>query len=510
MAELKETCQKIKEFFKIEKIEALSPKLSEVVFLSDSFQIYDDYIALVGGLEVDYIQKCYQFFLADRGKNTMQQDYTPPSIAKLVAELVDCHSGGNVLDCCAGSGALTIAKHKQNSSLKFVCIELDENVIPLLLFNLAIHGIEATVINGNILTEQYRHFYSVTPNGKYSTVTEIANFQIPDCDACISNPPYNISWEPRQDEIFTEYGMPPKNNANFAFVLKCLKHIKTKSNAAMILPPIVLSGASETAIRVNITKADTIKAVISLPDKMFESTSIATCIIIFNKNGAGTTINMIDASEIYHEEVRHQLGEAHNSKRTYHKVMKVLQGEDIATILKAVKKCENVPDFSIPVSINDLAANEYLWTPRRYIAVKKSEDAHRPYADIVSDLRAIAKEKSAVKITMNETVAKKLGFDEVYEDVAKSSDLTKQMNENVLKLLGLEPIEGKPWLALSKRAGEIKIENTSKNSISSVIMMFLPMLKQHIYYLNDVENKLLAELRDALLPDLMSGKIEVM
>lgn len=159
MAELKETCQKIKEFFKIEKIEALSPKLSEVVFLSDSFQIYDDYIALVGGLEVDYIQKCYQFFLADRGKNTMQQDYTPPSIAKLVAELVDCHSGGNVLDCCAGSGALTIAKHKQNSSLKFVCIELDENVIPLLLFNLAIHGIEATVINGNILTEQYRHYY---------------------------------------------------------------------------------------------------------------------------------------------------------------------------------------------------------------------------------------------------------------------------------------------------------------------------------------------------------------
>lgn len=510
MAELKETCQKIKDFFKIEKIEDLPSKLSEVVFLSDSFQIYDDYIALVGGLETDYIQKSYQFWMSDRGKGSLQQDYTPPSIAKLVAELVDCPNGGTVLDCCAGSGALTVAKHKQNGSLKFVCIELDENVIPLLLFNLAIRGIEATVINGNILTEQYQHFYSVAPNGKYSTITEIANFQIPECDACISNPPYNISWEPQQDEIFTEYGMPPKNNANFAFVLKCLKHIKVKSDAAMILPPVVLSGANETAIRVNITKANTIKTVISLPDKMFESTSIATCIIVFNKNGAGTTISMINASETYHEEVRHQLGEAHNSKRTYHKVIKVLQGEDIATILKAVKKCENVPDFSIPVSINDLVANECLWTPRQYIAIKKSGDTHRPYADIVSDLRAIAKEKSAVKITMNETVAKKLGFDEVYEDVAKSEELTKQMNDNLLKLLGLEPIEENSWLTLSKRAGEIKIENTSKNSISSVIMMFLPMLKQHIYYLNDVENELLAELRDALLPDFMSGKINVM
>lgn len=162
------------------------------------------------------------------------------------------------------------------------------------------------------------------------------------------------------------------------------------------------------------------------------------------------------------------------------------------------------------VSVSDLAAEEYIWTPSRYIEFICEEEKHRPYADIVSDLRAIAKEKSAVKITMNATVAKKLGFDKVYEDVANSQELTKQMNDNMLKLLGLEPIEENPWLALSKRAGEIKIENTSKNSISSVIMMFLPMLKQHIYYLNDVENKLLAELRDALLPDLMSGKINVM
>jgi hypothetical protein len=34
------------------------------------------------------------------------------------------------------------------------------------------------------------------------------------------------------------------------------------------------------------------------------------------------------------------------------------------------------------------------------------------------------------------------------------------------------------------------------------------MWKQHIMYLNNEENKVLAEFRDALLPDLMSGKIE--
>lgn len=81
MAEIKETCQKIKDFFRIEKIEDLSSKLSKVIFSSECFQIYDDYIALVGNLEMDYIQKSYQFWLSDRGKASLQQDYTPSSIA---------------------------------------------------------------------------------------------------------------------------------------------------------------------------------------------------------------------------------------------------------------------------------------------------------------------------------------------------------------------------------------------------------------------------------------------
>ena len=35
------------------------------------------------------------------------------------------------------------------------------------------------------------------------------------------------------------------------------------------------------------------------------------------------------------------------------------------------------------------------------------------------------------------------------------------------------------------------------------------MWKQHIYYLNIEENRYLVELRDALLPELMSGKIDL-
>ena len=44
-------------------------------------------------------------------------------------------------------------------------------------------------------------------------------------------------------------------------------------------------------------------------------------------------------------------------------------------------------------------------------------------------------------------------------------------------------------------------------NLSSIFEMALQMWAQHIRYLNQQENIILAEFRDAMLPDLMSGKI---
>ncbi|MEG2344196.1 MAG: hypothetical protein RSB52_08550 [Acidaminococcaceae bacterium] len=46
--------------------------------------------------------------------------------------------------------------------------------------------------------------------------------------------------------------------------------------------------------------------------------------------------------------------------------------------------------------------------------------------------------------------------------------------------------------------------------VSPILMMIFQAYKQHVYHLNQDENRYLAELRDALLPDLMSGEIDFM
>lgn len=84
----------------------------------------------------------------------------------------------------------------------------------------------------------------------------------------------------------------------------------------------------------------------------------------------------------------------------------------------------------------------------------------------------------------------------------------KELTEKTLSFTG-KTIEKENFIRLSKNAGEIKFENGSKDSISTILMSIMQMWKQHIMYLNNEENRYLIELRDVLLPDLMSGKLNL-
>ena len=98
------------------------------------------------------------------------------------------------------------------------------------------------------------------------------------------------------------------------------------------------------------------------------------------------------------------------------------------------------------------------------------------------------------------------------DDVAEIAELEKEAaSENLnqtFRILGGEYIS-KPYITLSKNKNEIKFEANDKEILSSIFSILIPMWKQHVFYLNQEENNLLAELRDAMIPDLMSGKISL-
>ena len=173
--------------------------------------------------------------------------------------------------------------------------------------------------------------------------------------------------------------------------------------------------------------------------------------------------------------------------------------------MKQFKKEKNIPDFCKPVTIEELKENKYTLLASHYLDIGEIEYIHRNYADIVNDINRITREKNACKLTLNESIAKGMGFDiELYKQDQKDSGLN-----DLLKKLGTEKLERQDYFTASKKKNEIKFENNSKEQLSSVLIMILNMWKQHIYYLNLEENRYLMELRDALLPELMSGKINM-
>ena len=328
----------------------------------------------------------------------------------------------------------------------------------------------------------------------------------------LSNPPYNMKWSlPPFAQIqprFCDCELPPESNANYAFILTALEKIDRR--AAFIMPCGILSTENnqEKEIRKYLIEKNFVDSVITCPDKMFEATSIPTCIIVFDKQKTTAQITLVDMRKTYEVEQREQRGQyggSSHENRVYKKDVKVFSDENMKKALEAISERKNEPEFCKTVTIEDIKENDYSLIPSRYIEFQELEQKHREYKDIVFDINRITREKNACKLTINETLAKSLGFDlGLYKAEQKDNGLN-----DLLKKIGAEPLEKQDYFSATKNKNEIKFENRSKDTLSSVLVMILSTWKQHIFYLNQEENRYLAELRDALLPDLLSGKIEV-
>lgn len=326
----------------------------------------------------------------------------------------------------------------------------------------------------------------------------------------ISNPPYNMKWEiPPFAQIqsrFCEYDVPPKSNANFVFILSALEEIDEK--AAFILPNGILTtdDAQEKRIRRCLVEKNLIESVILLPDKMFVSTSISTCILVINKNKKTRNVEMIDMRKEYDEEQREQNGQyggASHEGRTYYKTFKVLTDKGMEKAINAIENHENIPEFCKCATFEEVKKNGYILNPSRYIEFQEKCNEHRSYSDIVSDYNRIVKEKNAIKITINESLAKSLGLYETFLMMKNQPDMSQSF-----ELVG-QKAEQEKYIALSKNKAEFKIENKDTEKLPEIFSLFLNMWKQHIMYLNNEENRILAEFRDALLPDLMNGGLKI-
>ena len=500
--ELGELCKKTLSIFGCESVSELGGKLYDAVMNGEIVKL-TAFCDTVGDLTVDWLKRIFQYYEADRQEK--KQDYTPKSIAKLCAELTET-GGRTVYDICAGSGALTIQKWVRNPDKLFICEELDDKVIPYLLFNMAVRNMSGYVINRNVLTMEWYKGYKLHCGEAFSVVEEIKEPPEISADEIISNPPYNIKWDAPDpmfaDGRFSEV-IPPASNANFAFVLTALSRLKKDGKCAFVLPNGILSSDVEKVVRKSLVDNGKIEKIILMPDKMFESTSIPTCVCVFGAEN--DSIDFFDCRKKATQEQRDQNGQyggSSHTNRTYHKTVNILSKQLIEQLCG---KCEDIAGFSVVAANERIIENDYILTPSRYIRFEEQETQHRPFQEIADNINYITRMQNSCKLVINETIAKQIGLDtELYR---KSKDQSKESAKQ-MAALGLT-LETENFISFTKNKNEFVFKCNDKDLLPDILIQFFGIWKNQIAVLNTIQNQYFTELRDALLPDLMSGKIDV-
>lgn len=197
-------------------------------------KLFEEFLKYENDLSFDWFVDYFQEEHADR-KNK-KQDFTPKQIGKLMNQMLGKTASN--LDLCAGTGTLTIERWNSNKDALFICEEWSSEVMPFLLFNLAIRNMHAIVFWGDSLTRERKNSYILTPSDKFSTI-EKSTIEEKDVQTIIMNPPYSFKWNPEDDLInearFKPYGkLAPKSRADYAFVLTGLDRLQESGKMAVV------------------------------------------------------------------------------------------------------------------------------------------------------------------------------------------------------------------------------------------------------------------------------------
>lgn len=488
--ELKEKYKALVALFELGENETFAQCINRVVFSGKSHIYFDKYVELFPDLSVDELRSCWQFWYADRMEK--KQDYTTDSLACLVGKLALKEGEKTILDCCAGSGSLTIGKWNWNHDLKFVCLELDSEVIPLLLFNIIVRNIDAEVYNADVLTGEIYACWKICKSGKYSAVRQEMFPEFNDKYDCgICNPPFNL----------TANG----TLLNFSFVENVMRKCDC---GCFILPCGTLSNAREQNARKALIESGKLKAVINVGSGFFESTGVSVALYLIS-HAPANGVMLVNAEPLVEARIRKQRGEgsASHTMRIYEKKMMFLSDAAIDAI---VQMCTRETEYSSFVSKEKLAERQYNLNFGVYqpVTLDKAHTMHRDYKDIINDLNRVNRLKSSIKVNVNKVWAKQLGLDEVIKLAEQDKAIADETASN-LKSLGItEELNYSEYIS-SSNSKILEIKQQDKDFLSPVLESFLPLWKQHIRTMNNLENMLLTELRDALRPALIDGTIEI-
>ncbi|HII00465.1 TPA: type I restriction-modification system subunit M [Methanosarcinaceae archaeon] len=398
-------------------IEKVNPKLKGILNRISQYQLNDDkLIGLINGFSLtsfskpeykgkilslkskDILGHVYEYFLGQfalaEGKQGGQY-YTPNAIVTLIVEMLEPYKG-RVYDPAMGSGGFFVSSDKfieehakvkhykaaeQKKQISIYGQESNPTTWKLAAMNLAIRGIDFNFGKKN--------------------ADSFLDDQHPDlrADFVMANPPFNMKewWHEKladdvrwtvnhngQKRILT----PPAGNANFAWMLHMLYHLRPTGSMGLLLANGSMSSNTnnEGEIRKSLVELDLVECMVALPGQLFTNTQIPACIWFLTKDKSAKDGKRDRSGEILFIDAR-------NLGYMKDRVLRDFKAEDIQQIASTFHNWQrewseedNQAGFSFSADLAAIQKNDFVLTPGRYVGAEAEEDDGIPFAEKMATL----------------------------------------------------------------------------------------------------------------------------
>ena len=341
----------------------------------------------------DILGRVYEYFLGKFGSSE-GEFYTPPSIVKLLVGMIEPYKG-RVYDPCCGSGGMFVQSQRfveehqgRKDDIHIFGQEYTATTWRLCKMNLAIRGID-----GNLGERDADTF----GNDLHKNLR---------ADFVLANPPFNVSdYTLIQDDARWKYGIPPKNNANYAWIEHIISKLSPKGVAGFVMANGSMSTATkaEAEIRKNIIESNLVDCIVTMPPNLFYNVTIPVCLWFISKkrDDRKDKILFIDARKMgymvtrRHRELTDE--EIHQIYDTYHNWR---DGKE---------EYEDVQGLCKSANIEEVRENDYILTPGRYVGIEESEDNGEPFNDKMTRLTGELTEMFEESHQLEEEIKERLG-----------------------------------------------------------------------------------------------------
>lgn len=342
----------------------------------------------------DVLGHVYEYFLGEfalqEGKKGGQY-YTPKSIVTLIVEMLQPYRG-RVYDPAMGSGGFFVQSENfleehadrtprssgdRKRAISLYGQESNPTTWRLAAMNMAIRGLDFDFGKG--------------------PADSFTNDQHPDlrADFVMANPPFNMK-EWGLDQVGANdprwaYGVPPANNANFAWLQHMLYHLAPTGSMALLLANGSMSSntGGEGDIRRALVENDLVECMVALPGQLFTNTQIPACIWLLTKSKAERGTNgdhkrdrrgeflFIDARKVGYMKDR---------------VLRDFTPEDVARIAGTFhawgrgEGYADVPGFCRAAMLEEVRRHDFVLTPGRYVGAAEGEADAEAFAEKMARL----------------------------------------------------------------------------------------------------------------------------